>query len=268
MGKKEKIHSASARVSNKEKESKYIDLGVEYKRYNDRSRSRLNINNEQRISSLSSMEYNKKKRLFGGGYGINDDDNDINIPSHLRAYYAIQNDLNKLKTSTKKKANKTQLDAINTKLHTLFFSNERTNLPNLAAFQKFFIDRMSVKSVHKDLDWHICLIRPKIHSRFKDAQIDSVINIVADLMRKCVKKFNNKRGHLTSAANTNRIGIGTYGGGKDKNQIQSAYILSNKPSSVPPPEKHPYDGLIFNDNGMITDSYLSNAELSESELST
>ena len=229
--------SASARVSSKQMEAKYNDLAISVgtgKKYGNR----LPREKENKFASLSSsslLARKGKRKIVGAGYG-NDGIDEPNIPSHLRAYYAIQKDLDKLKTSTKKKQNKTQLDAINTKLHTLFFANERTNLPNLAAFQKFFIDRMSVKSVHKDLDWHICLLRPKIHSKFKDAQIDSVINVVADLMRKCVKKFNNKRGHLTSAANTHRIGVGTYGGGKEKAAIQSAYILSNKPSNSVPPE--------------------------------
>eukprot|EP01084_Bolivina_argentea_P039268 72579_1 len=187
---------------------------------------------KDKISSISSSSVNKNRmKPIGGGYG---NDNNDPIPSHLRAYYAIQKDLNKLKNGTKKKQNRIQLDAINTKLHSLFFANERTNIANLSAFQKFFLDRMSVQSVHKDLDWHICLLRPKIHSKFHNAQIDEIINMVADLLRKCVKKFNNKRGHLTSAANTSRIGVGTYGGGKDKSHIQSAFILSKPSSSVPP----------------------------------
>eukprot|EP01083_Nonionella_stella_P312331 1116705_1 len=187
---------------------------------------------KDKISSISSSSVNKNRmKPIGGGYG---NDNNDPIPSHLRAYYAIQKDLNKLKNGTKKKQNRIQLDAINTKLHSLFFANERTNIANLSAFQKFFLDRMSVQSVHKDLDWHICLLRPKIHSKFHNAQIDEIINMVADLLRKCVKKFNNKRGHLTSAANTSRIGVGTYGRGKDKSHIQSAFILSKPSSSVPP----------------------------------
>ena len=229
---------------NNKTEAKYNDYSISVskasKKYNGKSYDqygkRISLK-DNKLSSLSSSALSAmkgKRKIIGAVYGV-EDIHEPQIPSHLRAYYEIQRDLDKLKTSTKKQ-NKTQLDMINTKLHTLFFANERTNLPNLAAFQKFFIDRMSVKSVHKDLDWHICLLRPKIHSKFKDAQIDSVINVVADLMRKCVKKFNNKRGHLTSAANTHRIGVGTYGGGKDKPQIQSAYILSNKPSSSVPPE--------------------------------
>merc|ERR1712228_873840 len=232
-------HSSSARVTTKEKETKLKEMGISvshnYKKYNaktDKYKSKTPT-----TTYLSSSMIGKHSKPIGGGYG-NETIDEPNIPTHLRSYYAIIQDLSKLKSQTKNKQKKTQLDAINSKLHTLFFASYRTNIPNLAAFQKFFLDRMSVQSVHKDLDWHICLLRPKIHSRLQDAQIDSVINVVADLLRKCVKKFNNKRGHLTSAANTNRIGVGTYGGGKDKNQIQSAYILSNKPpihpSSVPP----------------------------------
>eukprot|EP00485_Elphidium_margaritaceum_P003304 CAMPEP_0202692844 /NCGR_PEP_ID=MMETSP1385-20130828/7122_1 /ASSEMBLY_ACC=CAM_ASM_000861 /TAXON_ID=933848 /ORGANISM="Elphidium margaritaceum" /LENGTH=1923 /DNA_ID=CAMNT_0049348441 /DNA_START=155 /DNA_END=5926 /DNA_ORIENTATION=+ len=251
--------SLSARVTPKQTDDAHDELGIinghgngngssngnsklSKKRRSDlKSMAVLGLSSSFIVDHSNSSKKQKKKNkpnIYGkGGYGSNvesDYDDEGNIPEHLRAYFAIQRDLNRMRVSTKKNAKKTQLDAINFQLHTLFFANERTNLPNLTAFQKFFLDRMSAQSVHKDLDWHICLLRPKIHSRVQHAQIDAIISMVADLLRKCVKKFNNKRGHLISAANTSRIGVGTYGGGKDKNQIQSAFILSKKTSSVPP----------------------------------
>lgn len=66
--------------------------------------------------------------------------------------HRIQDDLHALSEATRKPPKKRRLDAISTQLNTLFFANERTNIANMAAFQKFFIDRMSVQSVHKDLE--------------------------------------------------------------------------------------------------------------------
>jgi len=204
---------------------------------------------EKKVVSLSSKHF-KTKQSYGGGYGADGPQfMAMDIPAHLKSYYSIQQDLHKLSDATRKQHKKRKLDAISTQLNTLFFANERTNVPNMAAFQKFFIDRMSEQSVHKDLDWHLCLLRPKIHSKMMEHQMDEIIQEVANLLRKCVKKFNNKRGHLTSAASTARIGVGTYAGGKDKNQIRAAYILShqgqsttsicslsmNQSSSAPPP---------------------------------
>ena len=104
--------SASTRVATQQMEAKYNDLAISVgkvgKKYSGKSYDQFGnrVSKENKLSSISSSTLLKKgkRKFIGAGYGVDVEDIDEpHVPSHLRAYYAIQRDLDKLKTSTKKK---------------------------------------------------------------------------------------------------------------------------------------------------------------------